>query len=99
VLGWIHEDIQPVLPKAVQTLLFNVTKKRIETAGLQYNDAESDECTTIRRVHTDQIYATMFGAVQKLIQDKESLEATILSQQEQINRLQQQLTVVLTKLS
>jgi hypothetical protein len=99
VLGWIHEDIQPVLPKAVQTLLFNVTKKRIETAGLQYNDAESDECTTIRRVHTDQIYATMFGAVQKLIQDKESLEATILSQQEQINTLQQQLTVVLTKLS
>ena len=99
VLGWIHDDVQPVLPKAVQTLSFNVTKKRTEPVELQYINPASDEYTTIHRINTDQIYATMFGAVQKLIQDKESLDAKIIAQQEQINVLQQKLTEVLTKLS
>lgn len=99
VLGWIHDDVQPVLPKAIQTLRFNMTKKRFESVELQYNDTASDEFTTIHRVHTDQIYAIMFGAIQKLIKDKESLEETIIAQQEQINTLQQKLTEVLSKLS
>lgn len=99
VLGWIHDDIQPVFPKAVRTLQFNITKKRLESPDLQHNDTASDEYTTIHRINNDQIYATMFGAVQKLIQDKESLETTIRSQQEQINVLQQKLTEVFTKLS
>ena len=99
VLGWIHNDIQFILPKAVRTLQFNITKKRFESPDLQHTDTASDEFTILHRINNDQIYATMFGAVQKLIQDKESLEMTVVSQQEKINALQQKLTEVLTKLS
>ncbi len=97
ILGWISEDVQTILPKSVKKLDYNVTKKKVET-----KNNSSDIFGTVSMINDEQIYATMYGAVQKLIQDKESLEkavygqftSTIASQQAQISSLQHQISIL-----
>jgi len=59
VIGWIAQEVEEVIPKAVNTV--------DEKYGL----------TDVKFLNADQIYASMFGAIQKLIEDKERLEAQV----------------------
>jgi hypothetical protein len=92
VLGWTSEDILRILPKGVQVCDFNITKKRLEIKN-EMTDP-SDEFATIRVVQSEQVYRTMYGAIQRLILDKEALEgsvreftAVVAAQQSQITAL------------
>jgi uncharacterized coiled-coil protein SlyX len=102
LLGWISEDVQVILPKSVKKLDYNITKKKIEAK----NDS-SDSFGTVSMINDEQIYANMYGAVQKLIQDKESLEKTvneqlvqmITAQQKQISSMQEIIVSLQDKIS
>jgi uncharacterized coiled-coil protein SlyX len=92
ILGWISEDVQQVLPNAVRTCDFNLTKKRLEKKSEESDP--SDEFSIIRVVQNEQIYRNMYGAIKKLILDKEALErsvreftAVVAAQQSQITAL------------
>ncbi|MBT9168793.1 MAG: hypothetical protein DDT19_02141 [Syntrophomonadaceae bacterium] len=62
-LGWIADDVEKVYPKAVKTVSFELlTKEKIE------------DC---KSVNNDQVYAALYGAVQKLIEKVEILEGRI----------------------
>lgn len=97
ILGWISEDVQTILPKSVKKLDYNLTKKRVE----KKNDS-SDIFSSVTMINDEQIYANMYGTVQKLIQDKEILEktvneqlvSTIAAQQKQISSLQDQISIL-----
>jgi hypothetical protein len=96
ILGWISEDVQHILPKAIIKMDYNINKNILEPK----NDQKPDEYININIVKNDQICAMIYGAVQKLIQDKETLEKTvyeqftalIASQQVQISALQETVT-------
>ncbi|MBT9168176.1 MAG: hypothetical protein DDT19_01521 [Syntrophomonadaceae bacterium] len=63
MLGWIADDVEKVYPKAVKTVPFELlTKEKIE------------DC---KSVNNDQVYAALYGAVQKLIEKVEALERRI----------------------
>ncbi|MBT9169533.1 MAG: hypothetical protein DDT19_02893 [Syntrophomonadaceae bacterium] len=63
MLGWIADDVEKVYPKAVKTIPFEfLTKEKIE------------DC---KSVNNDQVYAALYGAVQKLIEKVEALERRI----------------------
>ncbi|NBO27389.1 MAG: tail fiber domain-containing protein [Actinobacteria bacterium] len=57
-LGWIAQDVESVLPKAVQ-----------QTDAYGYSDC--------RTLNSDQIIASLYGAVQKLINKVEALESQL----------------------
>ena len=59
-LGWIAQDVETVLPKAVESI----------------NAHGYEDCRTL---NADQIYAAMYGAIQKLQAKVESLEARLSS--------------------
>ncbi|MBT9169344.1 MAG: hypothetical protein DDT19_02703 [Syntrophomonadaceae bacterium] len=62
-LGWIADDVEKVYPKAVKTVPFELlTKEKIE------------DC---KSVNNDQVYAALYGAVQRLIEKVEALERRI----------------------
>ena len=98
ILGWISEDVQVILPKSVKKLDYNGTKKKVETKS--NSSDSSDSFGTVSMINDEQIYANMYGAVQKLIQDKESLEKKvneqlvqmITAQQKQISSLQDKIS-------
>jgi hypothetical protein len=92
VLGWISDDVQQILPNAVRKCDFNLTKKRLEKKSEESDP--SDEFAIIRVVQNEQIYRNMYGAIQRLIHDKEALErsvreftAVVAAQQSQITAL------------
>jgi len=59
VVGWIAQEVEEVIPKAITTI--------------DHKYGIDD----VKFLNPDQIYATMYGAIQKLIEDKERLEAKI----------------------
>jgi hypothetical protein len=61
--------------------------------------SEENGFEDFRSLDVDQIYKCMYGALKKVINDKEALEATIVSQQQQINTLQSQMDSLLAKLN
>lgn len=61
--------------------------------------SEENGFEDFRSLDVDQIYKCMYGCVKKLINDKEALEATVASQQQQINTLQSQMNALLAKLN
>ena len=98
-LEWKWSDVQTVFPKCILASEYNITKKRYEIVNPnQTKESNGDQYTTINQVNKRQIYAVTYGAVQKLIQDKEALEKKVLDQQTQITELQQQMASVLQRL-
>jgi len=75
-LGWVAQDVQTVFPKGVE----------IKTMTFSPSGAASEitieDCLTL---NSDQIYAAMYGAIQKLINIVETQSAQISALQEQIN--------------
>lgn len=72
-LGWIAQDVQKVFPKAVDTKRFTYNQKyEIGEDGMKRIVSEDviEDCLDL---NADQIYAVMYGAIQKLIQEKEEI--------------------------
>ncbi len=99
-LGWIAQDIETIFPKAVgkNRFIYNqkyeiVTKEDGSTEQKLISQDTIEDC---RDLNVDQIYAVMYGAVQKTIQDKELLEQQVQQQANTISTLQNQLTQLTT---
>jgi hypothetical protein len=86
-LGWIAQDVEKVIPKAVSKNRF-AYNKRCEEQEFEYETMIDGEMVTQTLTHpvvmedviedcrdldTDQIYAVMYGALQKVIADNERL--------------------------
>jgi hypothetical protein len=98
-LDWKWNDVKAVFPKCILASEYNITKKRYEIVNPnQTKEPNDDQYTTVNQVNKRQIYAATYGAVQKLIQDKELLEQKVIDQQSRIAELQQQMASVLAKL-
>lgn len=76
-IGWIAQDVQSVFPKAVEQKRFSYNVVTNDTGAVLSEEAIED-CLTL---NSDQIYAAMFGAIQKLIEKVENLEQQIAQMQ------------------
>jgi len=65
-LGWIAQDVESVFPKAVNTHEFKY--------GAEGSETVIEDC---RDLNADQLYAAMYGTIQKLITKVETLEAEV----------------------
>lgn len=70
VLGWISQDVQPIFPKAVNAHDFVLPKPK--DAPDDYEEEVIEDCLDL---DAGQITAAMYGALQRLIQKVESIEA------------------------
>jgi len=85
-LGWIAQDVESVYPKAVNIHEFRYNQIYNETIIPATEDeperiekelVSEDVIEDCRNLNADQIYAAMYGAIQKLIQKVESQQSTI----------------------
>jgi hypothetical protein len=72
-IGWIAQDVQAVFPKAVNEHKFVYNQVKDEDGNVVSEDVIED-CLSL---NTDQLYATMYGAIQKLMNTVETLQARI----------------------
>lgn len=72
-IGWIAQDVQAVFPKAVSEHKFVYNQVKDEDDNVVSEDS-IDDCLSL---NSDQIYAALFGAVQKLMGEVESLQERI----------------------
>jgi hypothetical protein len=72
-IGWIAQDVRNVFPKAVgiHKFIYNEVKNE---EGEVISQESIDDCLSL---NSDQIYATLYGAVQKLMNTVEDLQARI----------------------
>ena len=85
-LGWIAQDVESVYPKAVNIHEFRYNQVYNETIIPATEDeperiekelVSEDVIEDCRDLNADQIYAAMYGAIQKLIQKVESQQSQI----------------------
>ena len=109
-LGWIAQDVQAVFPKAVGTHPFHynqVYEDVVDENGMSVKKLLSEDIIEdCLDLNADQLYAVMYGAIQKLIADNESkdemlatLQSTVASQEQQIATQAQQLVTVMARLT
>jgi hypothetical protein len=67
-LGWISQDVQSLFPKSVGCKPF-IVKKRV--GEKTKDEVLIEDCLDL---NNDQVYAVMYGAIQKLIEKVEKLE-------------------------
>lgn len=67
-IGWIAQDVRTVFPKAVT---------QIEKTFQPSSNADEVTFEDLNTLNVDQVYAAMYGAVQKLITVVENLEARV----------------------
>jgi len=95
-LGWIAQDVEKVFPKAVGThrLTYNQVYEDVvkEDGSTEKKLVSEDVIEDCRDLNADQIYAVMYGAIQKLITENDSKTSQILTQAEKITLLESQLT-------
>lgn len=72
-IGWIAQDVQAVFPKAVGQHKFVYNQVKDEEGNIVFEDS-IDDCLSL---NSDQLYASLFGAVQKLMGEVESLQDRI----------------------
>ena len=72
-IGWIAQDVQAVFPKAVGQHRFVYNQVKDEDGNIISEDVIED-CLSL---NADQLYATMYGAIQKLMNTVETLQARI----------------------
>lgn len=80
-LGWIAQDVQTYFPKAVST----IPKKTFSPTGLSANEVTIENCLDL---NADQIYAVMYGSIQKLINVVETQAVTISALQTRLETLE-----------
>lgn len=76
-LGWIAQDVQTVFPKAVNVNDFTLQTKHLEINEEGIEQEVNDILEDCLDLNSDQIYAVMYGAIQKLQLKIEELEAKI----------------------
>jgi hypothetical protein len=72
-LGWIAQDVEQVFPKAVgqQRFVYDQQWSTMETGGKTLvSEKVLEDC---RDLNVDQMYAVMYGAISRLIEEKEYL--------------------------
>lgn len=72
-IGWIAQDVQAIFPKAVGQHKFVYNQVKDEEGNIVSEDS-IDDCLSL---NSDQLYAALFGAVQKLMGEVESLQDRI----------------------
>lgn len=72
-IGWIAQDVKSVFPKAVGTYKF-VYNQIKDKEGNVISEESINDCLSL---NSDQIYAAMFGAIQKLMNTIENLQTRI----------------------
>ena len=72
-IGWIAQDVKSVFPKAVGTYKF-VYNQIKDKEGNVISEESINDCLSL---NSDQIYAAMFGAIQKLMNTVENLQTRI----------------------
>ena len=73
-IGWIAQDVESVFPKAVNQYDFKFNQVfELDEDGIEQIVSE-DVIEDCRALNADQIYAVMFGAIQKLQTKVEALE-------------------------
>jgi hypothetical protein len=83
MLGWIAQDVEPVFPKAVTITEYDAASGLSNFHGLD----------------VDQVYKSMFGALHKVILDKEIIESDFQAAKGKIQQLEDTLSNVITRLS
>jgi hypothetical protein len=78
-LGWIAQEVETIFPKAIDK--HQVIIHRSEEVLTEQGNTEVKQVSTIipdcRTLNTDQLYATMYGAIQKLIEKQEAMQQEI----------------------
>jgi hypothetical protein len=71
-LGWIAQDVEQVFPKAVgqQRFVYDQQWSTTETGRTLVSEKVVEDC---RDLNVDQMYAVMYGAISRLIEEKESM--------------------------
>ena len=77
-LGWIAQEVEPHFPKAVESHRYVIEEKETSTVKEVIEDC--------RTLNTDQLYATMYGAIQRLIQKQEEMQEEIHELRRQLNQ-------------
>jgi hypothetical protein len=102
-LGWIAQDVKKVFPKAVgtQRLAYNqVYEDVVSENGLTEKKLISEDVIEdCLDLNVDQMYAVMYGAIQKLITENDSKTSQISAQAEKIVSLESQLTAQASQLT
>jgi hypothetical protein len=81
MLGWVAQDVQTVFPKAVTI----TPQLSFAPIGLSAEKVVVEDCMSL---NSDQIYAAMYGAIQKLITVVETQTATISTLETRIQQLE-----------
>ena len=102
-LGWIAQDVEKVFPKAVNInpLHYNQVYEDVvkEDGSTEKKLVSEDVIEDCRDLNADQLYAVMYGAVQKLITENDGKTTQISTQTEQIASLESQLSAQTTELT
>jgi hypothetical protein len=71
-LGWIAQDVEQVFPKAVgqQRFVYDQQWSTTETGSTLVSEKVLEDC---RDLNVDQMYAVMYGAISRLIEEKEAM--------------------------
>ena len=76
-LGWIAQDVEQVFPKAVGQQRF-VYDQQWSTTGTGERQLVSEKVLEdCRDLNVDQMYAVMYGAISRLIEEKELLQGEV----------------------
>jgi hypothetical protein len=75
-LGWIAQDVEQVFPKAVgqQRFVYDQQWSTTETGSTLVSEKVVEDC---RDLNVDQMYAVMYGAISRLIEEKEVMATKI----------------------
>ena len=96
ILGWELNDTKHIFPKSTKQKQFYCHKTfidSIDSYGFPIKKPEYiDIIPDFKYLDDDQIYKSLYGATQKIIQDKEALEQQTQQQASTISTLQNQLS-------
>jgi hypothetical protein len=102
-LGWIAQDVEKVFPKAVGTNVFrynqvyeDVVKEDGTTEKRLVSEDVIEDC---RDLNADQLYAVMYGAIQKLISENDLYKTTNIAINEQFATLQARMDAIEARLA
>jgi hypothetical protein len=102
-LGWIAQDVEKVFPKAVGTHVFrynqvyeDVVKEDGTTEKRLVSEDVIEDC---RDLNADQLYAVMYGAIQKLISENDLYKTTNIAINEQFATLQARMDALEARLA
>ena len=102
-LGWIAQDVQAVFPKAVGTHPFHynqVYEDVVDENGMSVKKLLSEDIIEdCLDLNADQLYAVMYGAIQKLIADNESKDEMLATLQSTVATLESTVATVLARLT